>query len=307
MFCPLILVSVVFGSTLCLPDIKTNTRSDQTFNQITFEKEINKSVKYFEKFLNDSKIPGAVVGVSINGTQVWAHSFGLTDIENDVTTRVDSVWRLGSISKSLTSALIGKFIDEGRLDLEKSIHEYLSPSVFPVKTWKGKNVTITVGQIMSHTAGLHFLEFEDQYKGLSLNFQNVTQTLRQFKEEGLQFSPGSHWNYSNYGYQMVGAIIESVLNQTYEKAINKMFEDLGMDSTFCERRERIIPRRARYYITVNGTDNKPQLGNTIVWDDLVSIEAYWPAGGIVSTVPDLLKFGTKMIKWSKGGKDSQKG
>ena len=269
-----------------------------------FEIAINKSNAYLENIRKENLIPGIVAGVNINGTTVWSHAFGLTDVENDVKTRVDSVWRMASISKSLTSALIGRLIDQGRLDLNESIHKYLKPSVFPIKQWNKKNVSITLGQVMSHTAGLHVMNWPDDLLK-QLIFNNVTETIAQFKDLPLTYAPGSQWNYSNYGYQVVGAIIESVLNETYESAINKMFEQLDMNSTFCERRERIIPHRARYYMLDPTSNNTKKILNTVIYDDLVSLEASWPAGGIVSTIPDLLKFGAHMIKWSKGVNDSK--
>ena len=264
-----------------------------------YSEAIKKSVVFFENTLKNHLIPGIVAGVSINGSQVWAQPFGLTDIENNVKTRVDSVWRLASISKSLTSALIGKLIDEGRVGLDKSIDEYLSPNVFPVKKWNGKNVTITVGQVMSHTAGLHVMD-EPGDLFIRLSYENVTDTLAPFKDMPLIHAPGAAFNYSNYGFQVIGAIIESVLNKTYESVVNKMFEDLEMNSTFCERRERIIPHRSRYYQTVQNSDGKWVLANCPLFDDLVSLESYWPAGGIVTILPDLLRFGSHINKWSKG-------
>ncbi len=124
--------------------------------------------------------------------------------------------------------------------------------------------------------------------------------MEQFKDDPLISEPGTNFNYSNYGFQIIGAIIESVLNETYENAMNKMFKELGMSSTFAERHEMIIPHRVRYYMksdsfyiqyfqnTTNST--KVQLLNSLIIDDLLSLEANWPSGGLVSTVPDLLKF-----------------
>jgi serine beta-lactamase-like protein LACTB len=277
---------------------------------------IKKTNEDVEKARSDQMIPGLVAGISIKGKTVWTEAFGHTDIENDVKTRTDSVWRLMSISKSLTSAMIGKLIDRGLIDLEKSIHNYLSPNIFPIKQWKGKNVTITVKQVMSHTAGLRVSKLPDDAEKI-YNFKNVTETLSQFKDEPLIFEPGTNWEYSNYGFQIIGAIIESVLNETYENAINKMFKELGMSSTFAERHEMIIPHRVHYYMRSDSpyvqyfqnvsTSSEVQILNSFIIDDLVSLEANWPAGGLVSTVPDLLKFGNYMLNSFKGVNDSKSG
>jgi CubicO group peptidase (beta-lactamase class C family) len=66
---------------------------------------------------------------------------------------------MASISKLLTTALISKLIEKGLIDLETSIHEYLSLRIFPIKQWNDQNVTITVKQVISHTAGLRTTQF----------------------------------------------------------------------------------------------------------------------------------------------------
>jgi CubicO group peptidase (beta-lactamase class C family) len=209
--------------------------------------------------------------------------------------------------------MIGRLIEKGLIDLEKSIHHYLSPKIFPIKQWNNKNVTITVKQVMSHTACLRFTKIFEDFKKI-YNFKNVTQTLEQFKDDPLICEPGTSFNYSNYGFQIIGAIIESVLNETYENAMNKMFKELGMNSTFAERHEMIIHRRARYYLLSNSPIHenlnnvtKVEALNAPIIDDLVSLEAQWPSGGLVSTVPDLLKFGNHMLKSYKGVVDAKIG
>ncbi|CAG2102333.1 unnamed protein product [Medioppia subpectinata] len=100
--------------------------------------------------------------------------------------------------------------------------------------------------------------------------------------------------YSNYGYEMVGAIIEAVLNSTYDKEIEKMFRQLNMNSTFAEKREAIYKHRPQYYM------NSTKLEKSDIIDELWSYEGWWPAGGIISTASDLIKFGNAMISANKG-------
>jgi serine beta-lactamase-like protein LACTB len=178
-------------------------------NDEDMKNAIKKSIDYIEKVRIEDSIPGVVAGISIKGKDVMTEAFGQTDIENDVKTHKDSVWRIASISKALTSAMIGKLIEKGLIDLEKSIHDYLSPKIFPIKQWNNKNVTITVKQVISHTAGLRVTDIIKDAKKIFI-FKNVTQTVEQFKDEPLISEPGTKFNYSNYGFQILGAIIESV-------------------------------------------------------------------------------------------------
>ena len=132
MFAKLFIIATLFN---CLIS-ERNSQYDQA---------IRKSVDYIEQIRKDYSVPGIVGGVSINGSIVWAQGFGQIDIENNVKTTKDSVWRLASISKSLTSALVGRLIDEKLLDLNHSIYDYISRDVFPIKKWNNKAVDITFG------------------------------------------------------------------------------------------------------------------------------------------------------------------
>ena len=165
-----------------------------------------------------------------------------------------------------------------------------------------------IGQVMSHTAGLYTmngLDFDLVIQKSIGVYNNVTEIATTFRDRPLDFLPGTQFNYSNYGYLLVGAVIESVLNQTYESAINQMFRELDMNSTVCERRELIIPNRARYYL-LDENDPTKLVNDPIIPNELLSMEAMWSAGDIMSTVPDLLRFGSHMIKWSKGIQNSPK-
>jgi CubicO group peptidase (beta-lactamase class C family) len=130
-------------------------------NDEDMKNAIKKTIDHIEKVRIAEMIPGVVAGISIKGKDVMTEAFGQTDIENDVKTHKDSVWRIGSISKSITSLMIGRLIEKSLIDLEKSIHHYLSPKIFPIKRWNNKNVTITVKQVISHTAGLRVTKKKD--------------------------------------------------------------------------------------------------------------------------------------------------
>jgi CubicO group peptidase (beta-lactamase class C family) len=157
---------------------------------------IKKTRDYIENVRKTEIILGVVTGISVKGKDVWIKGFERTDIENNIKTRKDSVRRMASISKPLTTVLIGKLIKKGLIDLEKSIHQYLSLRIFPIKQWNDKNVTITVKRVMSHTAGLRITQFPEDFMKI-YNFENVTQTVEQIKGEPLLFEPGTNFAYSN--------------------------------------------------------------------------------------------------------------
>ncbi|CAH1273229.1 LACTB [Branchiostoma lanceolatum] len=100
--------------------------------------------------------PGVVVGVSVDGKEVWTEGFGFSDVENRVKCHPATIMRIASISKPLTMAALATLWQEGKVDLDKPVQEYV-PS-WPVKTFQGETVTITTRHLVSNLAGIRHYE-----------------------------------------------------------------------------------------------------------------------------------------------------
>lgn len=100
--------------------------------------------------------PGVVVGVSVDGEQVWCEGMGYADLENRVPCSPETMLRIASISKPLTSAAAARLCEEGKLDLDAPVQQYVPE--FPQKQFEGQDVTITPRMILSHLSGIRHYE-----------------------------------------------------------------------------------------------------------------------------------------------------
>ncbi|XP_060891342.1 serine beta-lactamase-like protein LACTB, mitochondrial isoform X1 [Labrus mixtus] len=100
--------------------------------------------------------PGLVVGVSVDGVQVWCEGMGYADLENRVPCSPETVMRIASISKPLTSAAAARLHEEGKLDLDIPVQQYVPE--FPQKQFDGQDVTITPRMLLSHLSGIRHYE-----------------------------------------------------------------------------------------------------------------------------------------------------
>ncbi|XP_041853971.1 serine beta-lactamase-like protein LACTB, mitochondrial isoform X2 [Melanotaenia boesemani] len=100
--------------------------------------------------------PGLVVGVSVDGTPVWCEGIGYADLENRVPCTPETVMRIASISKPLTSAAVARLCEDGKLDLDVPVQKYVPE--FPQKQFDRQDVTITPRMILSHLSGIRHYE-----------------------------------------------------------------------------------------------------------------------------------------------------
>ncbi|XP_078388746.1 serine beta-lactamase-like protein LACTB, mitochondrial [Cetorhinus maximus] len=100
--------------------------------------------------------PGIVVGVAVDGKEVWSEGLGYADVENRVLCNPDTVMRIASISKPLTMTAIAKLWEDGKLDFDAPVQKYVPE--FPEKEYKGEKVTITIRQLLSHLSGIRHYE-----------------------------------------------------------------------------------------------------------------------------------------------------
>ncbi|XP_047451583.1 serine beta-lactamase-like protein LACTB, mitochondrial isoform X2 [Mugil cephalus] len=109
-----------------------------------------------ERIKDEVGAPGLVVGVSVDGAHVWCEGVGFADLENRVPCTPETVMRIASISKPLTSAAAARLCEEGKLDLDVPVQKYVPE--FPQKQFDGQNVTITPRMILSHLSGIRHYE-----------------------------------------------------------------------------------------------------------------------------------------------------
>ncbi|KAM8972206.1 serine beta-lactamase-like protein LACTB, mitochondrial [Pelodytes ibericus] len=117
---------------------------------------VQRSRELLRRMKDEVGTPGIVVGVAVDGEEVWKEGLGFADVENRVLCTAESVMRVASISKSFTMAAIAKLWEEGRLDLDVPVQKYVPE--FPEKEFEGEKVTITTRLLVSHLSGIRHYE-----------------------------------------------------------------------------------------------------------------------------------------------------
>jgi serine beta-lactamase-like protein LACTB len=224
--------------------------------------------------------PGASIAVMFEGQVIWSEGFGLADVEQQVPVTPRTVFRIGSVSKPLTAAALGLLVQQGKVDLDAEVQRYVPG--FPRKQYP-----ITVRQVAGHIAGIrHYRagEFENQK-----HYNTVLEGLSMFSADSLLFEPGTRYQYSSYGWNLISAIIEGASGESFLPFMRKaVFGPAALEHTYPEFADSIIPFRADFYAydeTARAMLNAPYVDNSYKW----------AGGGFVSTSEDLAKFGQAML------------
>ncbi|XP_028286814.1 serine beta-lactamase-like protein LACTB, mitochondrial isoform X2 [Parambassis ranga] len=138
------------GNSSCDDEVIKTERSDRYSDAIKVSRDLVERIKA------EVAAPGMVVGVSVDGVNVWCEGFGYADLENRVPCTSGTVMRIASISKPLTSAAAAQLCEEGKLDLDVPVQKYVPE--FPQKQYDGQDVTITPRMILSHLSGIRHYE-----------------------------------------------------------------------------------------------------------------------------------------------------
>jgi len=219
--------------------------------------------------------PGATVIVVKDGKTLLRKAYGLADVERKLPLAADTPMRLGSITKQFTSTAILMLVDEGRIRLDDDITVYL-----PDYPTQGKKITIE--HLLTHTSGIVSYTGKPGYALAMQKDLTVQQMVDSFKNDPLDFAPGSRYKYNNSGYFLLGAIIEKVSGKTYDKFVEeRIFVPLGMTRSAYEGHERDKAPRAQGYTRApeGFQPSKP-----------ISMTQPYAAGSLVSTVDDLARW-----------------
>lgn len=232
------------------------------------------------KFMASTHVPGVSVAIVEDGELTWAGGFGFADLENNVPASEHTLFRLASISKSLTATAAMQLWERGQIDLDAPVQKYCP--AFPQK-----QAPITTRQVMGHLGGIRHYKAgsqDDPEVGNTKHFDNPIQAgLDFFKNDPLVAEPGTHFHYSTQGYTLVGCVMEGASGSKYTDFMRQnVFVPAGMDQTQVDDRFAIIPYRTRFYQkTASGT-----VQNADFLDSSYKI----PGGGWLSSAEDMAKF-----------------
>ena len=174
--------------------------------------------------LVEQNLPGLSVAVGAGGEIVWAEGFGWANLDNRVKVEPDTKFRIGTASTALTAAAAGLLLEQGRLDLDEPIQKHVPE--FPEKQWP-----VTLRQVMGHVAGLPS-DGGDESALFSQHCDRPVDALQHFAGSSLRFEPGTQYRYSNYGWIVVSAAIESAADESFLTFVRKqILEPLGMNGT----------------------------------------------------------------------------
>ena len=231
------------------------------------------------RFMASTHVPGVSVAVVENGEYEWGAGFGLADAENNVPASEHTLFRLASISKSLTATAAMQLWEQGKLDLDAPVQKYCP--AFPQK-----QSPITTRQVMGHLAGIrHYKTGPDDLEiGNTKHFDNPIQDgLDFFKNDPLLSEPGKTFHYSTQGYTLVGCVMEGASGAKYVDFVRQnVFAPAGMDHTQVDDRFAIIPYRTRFY-------QKTESG-AVQNADFLDSSYKIPGGGWLSSAEDMARF-----------------
>jgi CubicO group peptidase (beta-lactamase class C family) len=224
--------------------------------------------------------PGAAICVRKDGRVVWSEGFGYADLEQQVPVTTQTRFRVGSVSKPLTAAALGLLSEAGKLDWDAPVQRYVP--TFPVKRYP-----ITVRQVAGHLAGIrHYKEGEFESKK---HYDTVLEGLEIFEDDSLLFEPGTRFEYSSYGWNLLSAVIEGASGQSFLDFMRqRVFVPAGMPHTGADFVDSIVPERTRFYTR---TDSLGPIVNAPFVDNSYK----WAGGGFLSTAEDLAQFGEEMM------------
>uniref|UniRef100_A0A8B9S0W3 Lactamase beta n=1 Tax=Accipiter nisus TaxID=211598 RepID=A0A8B9S0W3_9AVES len=121
-----------------------------------FGAAVERSRDLLRRIKDEAGIPGILVGVSVDGEEVWSEGLGYADVENRVVCKPETIMRIASISKCLTMMAVAKLWEEGKLDLDAPVQKYVPE--FPEKVYEGEKVAITTRLLVSHLSGIRHYE-----------------------------------------------------------------------------------------------------------------------------------------------------
>lgn len=240
-----------------------------------FQKE--KLDEYFTLLEQNDKFHGSVA-ISQKGKIVYSRNIGYADIHSKTRGNVDTQYRIGSITKTFTAALVFKAVEEGKLSIDHYLNQYF-PTV--------KNAEkIQIRDLMNHSSGIFSITSDPSFQSWMTQKQTPEKLVEIISSYEPQFDPKSTGEYSNSNYILLTLILEKVYGKSYQELVEeKIINPLGLKNTHYAHTHDLKNNSTYSYLF------------TGIWKKMPETDMSVPlgAGAISSTPIDLTKFGEALF------------
>lgn len=199
---------------------------------INYQRIENRLKQISEKY----EATGLTVAVVRNGEVEWTTSLGYSDREEGIAANSDTTYRIASISKTITSMIVMTLWDKGIVDIDRDISSFLG---FTVRNPYYPDIPITLENLMTHTSSISdkgtYLKAVESGRGYPPLADMLTPGSPAYDAKNFyRYKPGRlNYNYSNFGFGIIAAIVESVTGKRFsDYAMEAIFEPLQMDASF---------------------------------------------------------------------------
>jgi len=229
------------------------------------------------------RFAGAVL-VARGQERILEGAYGLADRERGIANRLSTRFRHGSMSKMFTGVAVGQLIQAGKVDPAAPVGTYLSD--YPNRDVAAR---VSIHHLLTHVGGTGDI-FVPEYLSRREQVRTIADYLALLGQRELRFEPGTRFEYSNYGFILLGAVIETVSGQSYYDYVDgHVFAPAGMSRTGSLPEESAVADLAVGYTRYESEDGQER-PNTETLPYRGS-----PAGGGYSTVEDLWRFAAALI------------
>ncbi|HEY2821236.1 MAG TPA: serine hydrolase domain-containing protein [Candidatus Acidoferrum sp.] len=218
--------------------------------------------------------------VAKNGKPIFTFASGMADREKKIPNMLTTKFRIGSMNKMFTATAVLQLAQAGKLKLTDPLGKYLTD--YPNKNIATK---VTVEQLLSHTGGTGDF-FGPEFDKHRLELKTFDDYVKLYGTREPKYEPGSRWEYSNYGFLLLGLVVEKASGEEYYAYVREhIYKPAGMNSTDSLPEDQAVPERSVGYT---------KMGNSATWKPNTDTLPYrgTSAGGGYSTVGDLLAFAT---------------